>query len=80
MSVNKIDPNLTTADELAALPGIGEVLAARIVEYRDAAASARYLSGSGTHRHDHFLIQAINANETAISQRRHHRLSTKTVH
>ena len=31
----RIDINRSTAEEITAIPGIGEVLAARIVEYRD---------------------------------------------
>jgi competence protein ComEA len=31
----KIDINTADADEIASVPGIGEILAARIIEYRD---------------------------------------------
>jgi competence protein ComEA len=52
-SDGKLQINLATAEELAELPGIGEVLAARIVEYRAAhgdfkrASSVQNVSGIG---------------------------------
>lgn len=41
----RIDPNTATAAELAALPQVGETVAARIVEFREAAAAERLRAG-----------------------------------